>query len=132
MLIPVDDREFPVLTKLVARIAFPDGREVRMRRDELGLIFDDETFAYSYPRLGLPAESPARRALSTVMQFIEKLTDRPAADAVRGRIDWNYAPGLEFSDPGFHYSILREFRLRIWGLDFASSGAEIGSATRSI
>ena len=47
------------------------------------------------------------------MQFAEGLTDRQAADAVRGRIDWKYALGLELTDPGFDYSVLSEFRTRL-------------------
>jgi transposase len=47
------------------------------------------------------------------MQFAEQLTDRQAADAVRSRIDWKYALGLELTDPGFHYSVLCEFRGRL-------------------
>lgn len=47
------------------------------------------------------------------MQFLENLTDREAADAVRGRIDWKYALGLELEDAGFHFSILSEFRKRL-------------------
>jgi hypothetical protein len=31
------------------------------------------------------------------MQFSENLTDRQAADAVRGRIDWKYADSPGFS-----------------------------------
>jgi len=31
----------------------------------------------------------------------DRLTDRQAADAVRGRIDWKYALGMERTDPGF-------------------------------
>src|SRR5262249_12527035 len=38
---------------------------------------------------------------------------RQAADAVRGRIDWKYALGLELDDPGFHFSALSEFRGRL-------------------
>jgi Transposase domain (DUF772) len=41
------------------------------------------------------------------------LSDRQAADAVRGRIDWKYALGLELSDTGFDASVLREFRARL-------------------
>src|SRR5262245_4902505 len=52
-------------------------------------------------------------ALITVMQFAEDLSDRQAADAVRGRIDWKYALGLELDDPGFHFSALSEFRGRL-------------------
>jgi hypothetical protein len=32
-----------------------------------------------------------RLALVTVFQFMENLTDRQAADAVRSRLDWKYA-----------------------------------------
>jgi transposase len=31
-------------------------------------------------------------ALATLLQYLEGLSDRQAADAVRGRIDWKYAP----------------------------------------
>ncbi len=47
------------------------------------------------------------------MQFIENLSDRQAADAVRGHIDWKYLLSLPLSDPGFDYSILSEFRTRL-------------------
>ena len=47
------------------------------------------------------------------MQFAENLPDRQAADAVRSRIDWKYALGLELTDPGFDYSVLSEFRSRL-------------------
>lgn len=62
------------------------------------------------PRLD---SQPWRLALVTVMQFAENLTDRQAADAVRGRLDWKYALGLELTDAGFHYSVLSEFRDRV-------------------
>ena len=40
--------------------------------------------------------------------------ERPsAADAVRARNDWKYALGLELTDPGFHFSVLTEFRARL-------------------
>jgi transposase len=51
--------------------------------------------------------------LVTVFQFLEHLSDRQAADAVRARIDWKYALGLELTDPGFHFSVLTEFRARL-------------------
>jgi Transposase domain (DUF772) len=49
----------------------------------------------------------------TALQFAENLTDRQAADAVRGRIDRKYCPGLEPADPGFDFSVLSEFRGRL-------------------
>jgi transposase len=47
------------------------------------------------------------------MQFIENLSDRQAAEAVRARIDWKYALSLPLTDSGFDYSILSEFRARL-------------------
>jgi hypothetical protein len=49
----------------------------------------------------------------TVLQFTENLTDRQAADAVRGRLDWKYCLGLALEDEGFDFSVLSEFRSRL-------------------
>jgi len=64
-------------------------------------------------RPGAAGGGPWRLALVTVLQFAEGLPDRQAADAVRGRIDWKYALGLELTDPGFDFSVLCEFRFRL-------------------
>jgi Transposase DDE domain/Transposase domain (DUF772) len=74
--------------------------------------FDDAQFAGLFATRGRPALSPARLALVSV-QFAEGLSDRQAADAVRGRIDWKYALDLELSDTGFDASVLSEFRARL-------------------
>jgi len=107
--------EIPAETERIARLAFPKSSLAMKLRDELGMIYSDEQFSDLFPERGQPAESPARLALVTVLQFAEGLTDRQAADAVRGRIDWKYALGLELSDPGFDYSVLSEFRSRLLG-----------------
>jgi transposase len=57
--------------------------------------------------------APWRLALVMVMQYIEGLTDRQAADAVRRCMDWKYALSLELSDPGFNFTLLHDFRCRI-------------------
>ena len=103
----------PELTAFVARAAFPDGNPYLSVRDDLGTFYDDCRFAALFPDRGRPAESPWRLALVTVLQFAEGLSDRQAADAVRGRIDWKYALGLELTDPGFGFSVLCEFRSRL-------------------
>jgi transposase len=82
-------------------------------RDTLGTIYADVQFADLYPTVGQPAEAPWCLALVTIMQFAENLTDRQAAEAVRGRIDWKYALGLELPDAGFNFSVLSEFRARL-------------------
>src|SRR4051812_42900702 len=108
---PVSD--VPELTARVARAAFPKGNPYLRLRDELGPVFHDADFADLYPRRGQPALPPWKLALVTVMQFAEDLSDRQAADAVRGRIDWKYALGLDLDDPGFRFSALSEFRGRL-------------------
>jgi transposase len=82
MLNPNSEIAIPEETRQTAKAAFPKGSLYITLRDELGPIFEDETFADLYPSLGQPAESPARLALVTIMQFLENLTDRQAADAV--------------------------------------------------
>ncbi|MET7766251.1 transposase [Streptomyces sp. NPDC005393] len=82
-------------------------------RDRLDVLFEDEEFAGLYPSDGRPGFSPGQLARVSVLQFAENLSDRAAADAVRTRIDFKYALGLELEDPGFDYSVLSEFRARL-------------------
>jgi transposase len=103
----------PSETVRVARAAFPKGNLYLSVRDQLGVLFEDADFTQLFPRRGQPAFAPWRLALITVMQFLENLSDRQAADAVRSRIDWKYALGLELTDSGFDYSVLSGFRERL-------------------
>jgi transposase len=103
----------PDETARVARASFRKGNIYVRIRDELGVFFEDETFAPLFAERGQPAETPWRLALVSVMQFMEGLTDRQTADAVRGRMDWKYALSLELDDPGFDFSVLSEFRDRL-------------------
>jgi transposase len=88
--------------------------------DPLGTIYHDAQFAALFPPHGQPAEAPARLALATVLQFAEGLSDRQAADAIRSRIDWKYVLGLDLTDPGFHHTVLSEFRTRLVAEEAAS------------
>jgi len=54
-----------------------------------------------------------------VMQYIEGLTDRQAADAVRRCMDGNYALSLDVHDPGFALTLLHDFRHRLLAHDAA-------------
>lgn len=101
----------PEETARVARAAFPKGTDAMIMRDELGTIY--ESFADLFPTCGKSAEAPWRLALITVLQFSEGLSDRQAADAVRGRIDWKYALSLDLTDSGFDFSVLSKFRVRL-------------------
>ena len=103
----------PEETARIARAAFPKGNLYLRLRDELGTLYQDDLFADLFPARGQPAETPWRLALVTIMQFLESLSDRQAAEAVRSRLDWKYFLGLEVTDAGFHYSVLSEFRSRL-------------------
>jgi transposase len=108
--------EVPEATARVAKAAFRRGGALAIRiRDELGSWYEDADFAVVYPVRGKPGLSPAQLAMVTVLQFCEDLTDRQAADAVRGRVDWKYCLGLELEDEGFDASVLPGFRERLLG-----------------
>jgi transposase len=110
---PMEIPPVPEETARVARAAFPKGTPFLRFRDELGVIYRDEMFAALFPKRGQPATAPWRLALISVFQYVEGLSDRQAAEAVRSRIDWKYSLGLELSDPGFDFSVLCEFRRRL-------------------
>src|SRR6266705_2882536 len=110
---PQEISPVPEETARVARAANPKGNVYMSMRDELGSIYQDQMFVALFAQRGQPAEAPWRLALVTVMQYMEGLSDRQAAEAVRERIDWKYALSLELTDPGFDFSLLSEFRTRL-------------------
>ena len=66
------------------------------------------------------------------MQFLENSSDRQAADAVRSRIDWNYALGLEVTDAGFDYSVLSGFRERLASGELLNGSGNCSTASSSL
>ncbi len=80
----------PAETARVARAAFPQGTLLLQLREAVGTLYTDDDFADLFPTRGQPAEVPWRLALVTVLQVLENLPDRQAADAVRSRLDWKY------------------------------------------
>ena len=110
---PQPIHEVPEETVRIAQAAFPKGNIYMRMRDKLGVFFTDEQFVALFSKRGQPGFSPWRLALISILQFVEDLSDRQAAEAVRGRIDWKYLLGLELEDAGFDYSVLSEFRQRL-------------------
>ncbi|MFI7150933.1 transposase [Nonomuraea sp. NPDC050022] len=101
------------MTAQVARASNPGGTTAMWVRDLLDELWCDEDFADWYPRDGRPGVSPAQLATVSVLQFLLDLSDRQAAEAVRCRIDFKYALALELDDPGFHHSVIADFRDRL-------------------
>jgi transposase len=105
--------DVPAETARVAKRSFRKGSLPIRVRDELGSWYEDADFAGVYGVRGAPGISPAQLAMVTVLQFSENLTDRQAADELRGRIDWKYCLGLELEFAGFDFSVLSGFRDRL-------------------
>ncbi len=103
----------PEETSEVAHAIFPNGTLCITLADELSDYLSDRDFSELFPAEGQPAQSPWRLALATILQYVEGLTDRQTADAVRSRIDWKYLLCLELKDVGFHHTVLSEFRTRL-------------------
>ncbi len=110
---PRSGEQVPPLTVRVARASNPKGTTAIWVRDRLDGLWCDEDFADWYPRDGRPGLSPAQLATVCVLQFLLGLSDRQAAEAVRCRIDFKYAMAMELDDPGFHHSVLADFRGRL-------------------
>jgi transposase len=110
---PPEPDAIPEETARLARVINPEGTLYMHIRDELGVLYENQSFASLFSTCGQPAEAPWRIALVCIFQFIEGLTDRQAAEAVQQRIDWKYALSLELSDPGFDFSVLCKFRARL-------------------
>jgi transposase len=110
----------PEATAAVVQAAFPKGNLYVDLRTEFGTLYEQDLFADLYADRGHPIEvAPWRLALVMVMQYIEGLTDRQAADAVRRCMDWKYALSLELTDAGFHFTLLHDFRERLLAHDGA-------------
>jgi transposase len=107
------DYPIPDDTRQVAQAAFPKGNLYLQLRDRFGMVYSNQRFAHLFAQSGKPSLAPARLALVLCLQFIEDLSDEQAADAVRDRISWKYLLGLPLDDPGFHASVLSEFRARL-------------------
>jgi transposase len=105
--------EVPEATVRIARASSRKGNLAMRIRDVLGQVYADEAFTGAFGVRGKPGISPAQLMIVTVLQFTENLTDRQAGEAVRDRITWKYALGLELDDPGFDPTVLSEFRDRL-------------------
>jgi transposase len=85
------------------------------RRDALGVISPTALFADLSPQGGHSGAPPWRLALVPLRPCSANLTDRQAAAAGRGRLDWQYALGLALTATGFDFAVLSACRTRLLG-----------------
>jgi hypothetical protein len=99
-----------------AEVLFPPGNRYRLFREKVL-----PALRKARPRVaglycaenGRPAIEPVVALGATVLQFMEKLPDRAAAEAVGLNLGWKYALDLEVDDAGFHASSLCVLRARL-------------------
>lgn len=82
------------------------------RRD----LFPDEMFADLFPSgRGRPSVPADVMASVMVLQALEGLSDREAAEALRRDIGWKVACGLPLDHEGIHFTVLTYWRKRLAG-----------------
>ena len=84
---PIPFPALPESTAHVARRAFRQGNLYLTFGDKIGVLWSDEDLRALYAMRGPPGLSPAQLVLVLIFQALENLSDRQAAEAVRGRID---------------------------------------------
>lgn len=103
----------PEETGRIGRMLLKENDPYRLIGDQLFEKLNEEEFADLYSSEGKPGYSPVVLAFVSVFQFLERLADRQAAQALRMRLDWKYALHLPLEDAGFDFSVLSEFRDRL-------------------
>ena len=103
----------PEETGRIGKALLKENDPYRLIGDQLFEKWDEEEFADLYSHEGKPGYSPVILAFVSVFQFMERLADRQAAQALRMRLDWKYALHLPLDDAGFDFSVLSEFRDRL-------------------
>jgi transposase len=103
----------PEETGRIGKKLLKENDPYRLIGDRLFEQWEEGEFADLYSSEGKPAYSPVILAFVSVFQFMERLADRQAAQALRMRLDWKYALHMPVEDEGFDFSVLSEFRDRL-------------------
>src|SRR6266545_6148739 len=92
----------------------PDDSVHAFLADHRKELFPDALFTDLFPsERGRPSVPADVIATVMVLQALEGLSDRQAADALRRDIAWKVAAGLALDDSGIHYSVLTYWRTRL-------------------
>lgn len=91
-----------------------DGSVYAFLADHRQELFPDELFVDLFPSgRGRPSVPADVIATVMVLQSLEGLSDRDAANALRTNIAWKVAAGLALDDEGINYSVLTYWRSRL-------------------
>lgn len=107
-------KEIPATTREAVEAMLPADSVCRLLGDKAEEMIDESALAAMYHQTGRGGINPVLLCFVLVLQFLEKLPDRQAAEMVKMRLDWKYALRQELNWPGFDYSSLCNFRKRLY------------------
>ena len=91
----------------------PEDHWCRLFFQHVFLTFDDAQFADMYREGGRYPISPRMLACISILQYMQKVSDRQAVESTVMRRDWRIALGLTPDYDGFDPSVLCNFRKRL-------------------
>ena len=109
--------EIPTITREVVDALLPADSVCRLLGDKAEEIFDESALARMYHQTGRGGINPVLLCFVLILQFLEKLPDREAAEMARMRMDWKYALRQALNWKGFDYLSLSNFRKRLYAND---------------
>ena len=113
---PIDSQRSFHHTDYVCGDLFGSANRYRLFRDKIGpklLELKAKLHPLYCEANGRPAVDPVMLCGVTLLQFMEKVADRGAAEHVVYHLGWKYALDLELDYEGFHPTVLVYFRDRL-------------------
>jgi hypothetical protein len=110
--------EFPTAGARWCEAALPEGSVYRFLARERGRLFPPELFADLFQATGRRSVPPSILAVVMVLQRLEGLSDREAADRFAFDVRWRYAAGVADAVAGeetasFAHTVLVDLRARL-------------------
>jgi Transposase DDE domain/Transposase domain (DUF772) len=110
--------ELPTTGARWCEAALPEGSVYRFLARERGRLFPPELFADLFESTGRRSVPPSILAVVMVLQRLEGLSDREAADRFAFDVRWRYAAGVADAVQGeetasFAHTVLVDFRARL-------------------
>ena len=112
-------KEVPPETRELVEPLMPADSVCRLLGEQADEIFDEATLAKMYVPRGRGALNPILMCIVLILQYLNNVPDRQAAECAKLRLDWVFALRQEIGWTGFDFSSLCNFRKRLY-----SHGAE--------
>lgn len=105
--------EIPEQTREIGEIILPKNDVCYFLGNHIEEFLSERDFEKMYSPTGRGGVHPLILSIVTILQYLEKLSDRRASQQAVKRLDWKYALRQSLIWMGFHYSDLCNFRKRL-------------------